>query len=101
MGVVGTQGIDIVGTTASALSSFCMPNFNQGLADFTELSKLDARTVSMSALCTDWDSPRADCNAQYKMYLSMILRDRWKRRKVTCIPNKILSGFDPFAQARR
>lgn len=27
-----------VGTTASALSSFCMPNFNQGLADFTELS---------------------------------------------------------------
>lgn len=58
-----------VGTTASALSSFCMPNFNQGLADLTELSKLDARTVSMSALCPDWDSPRADCNTQYKLYL--------------------------------
>lgn len=27
-----------VGTTASALSSFCMPNFNQGLANLTELS---------------------------------------------------------------
>lgn len=27
-----------VGTPASALSTFCMPNFNQGPADFTEPS---------------------------------------------------------------
>ena len=39
-----------VGTTASALSTFCMPNFNQGPADITEPSNSIPEQCILSGL---------------------------------------------------
>lgn len=86
-----------VGTTASALSTFCMPNFNQGPADFTELSNLMPQQ-SRWVHSVRTGIARVQIGI-HSTWCSATGGDKRSRRKVTCIPKRILSGFDPFAQS--